>query len=481
MKRFKTISTTFIVVIAVIFSCNVYYLVTLYNSIRANVEREVMTAIADADIDDLMFRAGRAQALASNVQMQEDVEEKQAPRKAEATTYRDENGQLISVRTEADGTVIEERAMLSENSSYSNQMVDAMSRQFHAIMDKYIPYDMAVMDSVLYNQLSNRFIYPDFLCVEVVNSNDSVICGNPKLNGELGLDSFSFNINPDEGIYYKAYMTPLTRHILSRMLGVIVTVFLLMIAFSLAFWYLFRTVSRLRTIEEMKDDFVSNMTHELKTPIAIAYSANDALLNYDTTNDPDKKTKYLTIANKQLKRLGELVENILAMSMERRKAMKLRPEDIPLREFVEEIAAAQRMRGDKDITINVNVADNIVVEADTTHLANVLNNLIDNAIKYSCDASGKPITGESVEISISGNNNELSVRDNGIGIPSKSIPYLFNKFYRVPHGNRQDVRGYGIGLYYVKSILDKMGWDIEVKSTEGEGSVFTIKFSKDEQ
>ena len=472
MKRFKTISATFIIVIAVIFGCNVYYLVSLYNSIRSNVERDVMTALADADIDDLMYRAGRAQALASNVQMQEDIEEYNAPRKAEASTYKDENGQLISVRTEADGTVIEERAMLSENSSYSNQMVDAMSRQFHAIMDKYIPYDMAVMDSVLYNQLSNRFIYPEFLCVEVVNSNDSVICGNPKLNGELGLDSFSFNINSDEGIYYKAYMTPLTRHILSQMFGIIITVFLLMIAFSLAFWYLFRTVSRLRTIEEMKDDFVSNMTHELKTPIAIAYSANDALLNYDTSNDPDKKTKYLTIANKQLKRLGELVENILAMSMERRKTMKFRPEDIQLREFVEEIAAAQRMRGDKDITINVNVADNIVVEADTTHLANVLNNLIDNAIKYS---------DESVEISISCDNNELSVRDNGIGIPSKSIPYLFNKFYRVPHGNQQDVRGYGIGLYYVKSILDKMGWVIEVKSTEGKGSVFIIKFNKDEQ
>ena len=472
MKRFKTISTTFIVVIAAIFTCNVYYLVSLYNSIRSNVERDVMTALADADIDDLMYRAGRAQALASNVQMQEEVEEKQAPRKAEASTYKDENGQLISVRTEADGTVIEERAMLSENSSYSNQMVDAMSRQFHAIMDKYIPYDMAVMDSVLYNQLSNRFIYPEFLCVEVVNSNDSVICGNPKLNGELGLDSFSFNINSDEGIYYKAYMTPLTRHILSQMFGIIITVFLLMIAFSLAFWYLFRTVSRLRTIEEMKDDFVSNMTHELKTPIAIAYSANDALLNYDTSNDPDKKTKYLTIANKQLKRLGELVENILAMSMERRKTMKLRPEDIQLREFVEEIAAAQRMRGDKDITINVNIPENTTIEADRAHLANVLNNLIDNAIKYSRD---------SVEITITGDSHDLSVRDNGIGIPSKSIPYLFNKFYRVPHGNRQDVRGYGIGLYYVKSILDKMGWDIEAKSTEGEGSVFTIKFSKDEQ
>lgn len=472
MKRFKTISTSFIIVIAVIFGCNVYYLTSLYNSIKTNVERDVMTALADADIDDLMYRAGRARGLASNVQVQEDIEEYNTPRKAEASTYRDENGQLISVRTEADGTVVEERAMLSENSSYSNQMIDAMSRQFHAIMEKYIPYDMAVMDSVLRNQLSHRFIYPDFLCVRVVNSNDSVICDNPKLKSESGLDTFRFNINPDEGIYYKAYMTPLTRHILSQMMGVIITVFLLILAFSFAFWYLFRTVSEMRTLEEMKDDFVSNMTHELKTPVAIAYSANDALLNYDTANDPQKKVTYLNIANKQLKRLGELVENILAMSMERRKTMKLKPETVLLRPFVEEIAIAQRMRGEKVITISITVDEGVSIKADKTHLSNILNNLIDNAIKYS---------GDSVAITISGNEKEISVADNGIGIPAKSIPYLFNKFYRVPHGNRQEVRGYGIGLYYVKSILDKMGWDIDVRSKEKEGSVFTIKISNDGQ
>lgn len=404
MKRFKTISTLFIIVIAVIFSCNVYNLISLYNSIKANVERDVMTALADADIDDLLYRAGRAQGLASNVKVQEDIEEYNAPRKAEASTYRDENGQLISVRTEADGTVVEKRAKLSENSPYSNQMVDAMSRQFHAIMEKYIPYDMAVMDSVLRNQLSHRFIYPDFLCVEVVDSKDSVICGNPKFNGESGLDSFRFNINPDEGIYYKAYMTPLTRHIVSEMSGVIVTIFLLMTSFALAFWYLFHTVSKMRTIEEMKDDFVSNMTHELKTPIAIAYSANDALLNYDTANDTQKKVTYLKIANKQLVRLRELVENILAMSMERRNTMKLKPETVPLRPFVEEIAAAQRMRGEKEITINVDVDESVAIEADRTHLSNILNNLIDNAIKYS---------GDSVVITVSGNGTEISVHHHG--------------------------------------------------------------------
>lgn len=470
MQKFKINSIIFISVIAVIFGCNTYYLAKLYGSIRKDVEREVMAAMSDADIDDLMYRAGRAQGLSSNVQMQE-VDEPKPPRRAEASTYRDDNGQLISVRTEADGTVVEEKAMLSENGSYSNQMVDAMSRQFHSLMDQYIDYDMQVMDSVLRNQLSYRFIYPDHVYVEVVNRNDSVICPNHESVDKSGLDSFRICINYNEGIYYKAYLTPLTRHILSQMMGVIVTVFLLIASFAAAFWYLFRTVSKLRTIEEMKDDFVSNMTHELKTPISIAYSANDALLNYDTTNDTAKKRAYLMIAIKQLKHLGELVENILAVSMERRKALTLRTERIYLPELVGEIASAQQMRADKDISITLDVIEQIDVAADKSHLSNVLNNLIDNAIKYS---------GESVVIHITISADSIEVTDNGIGIPSKSLPFIFDKFYRVPHGNRQDVRGYGIGLYYVKHILEKMGWSISVKSQEDVGTTFVIKFNRHE-
>ena len=152
--------------------------------------------------------------------------------------------------------------------------------------------------------------------------------------------------------------------------------------------------------------------------------------------------------------------------------MTLNPETIRLQSFVDEVAAAQRMRVEKKITINVDVDENVSIEADRTHLSNILNNLIDNAIKYS---------GESVFITITGNEKEISVADNGIGIPAKSIPYLFNKFYRVPHGNRQDVRGYGIGLYYVKSILDKMGCTISVSSKESEGSVFNIRFRHEEK
>lgn len=472
MKRFKTISTTFIIVIAVIFGFNVYYLISLYNSIKANVERDVMTALADADIDDMWERADRANraAIAAKKAYLENGDSI-IEGHGQVSGVKDEDGNFVTTSQNREGETRTNKTPLRRDRSYTNQMVNEMSQQMHENMDRFVDFNLAIMDSIVLQRLADRHIYPDFVAVEIINSSGEVIRGNSHIpENRAGYDAFSLCFNPESDKYYRAYMTPITRHILQQMIGVIVTVFLLMVSFALAFWYLFHTVTKMRTIEEMKDDFVSNMTHELKTPIAIAYSANDALLNYDTANDPQKKVTYLRIANKQLVRLRELVENILAMSMERRNTMKLKPETVPLRPFVEEIAAAQRMRGEKEITINVDVDEDVSIEADRTHLANILNNLIDNAIKYS---------GDSVVITVSGNWKEISVADNGIGIPAKSMPYLFNKFYRVPHGNRQDVRGYGIGLYYVKSILDKMGWTIEVDSKEREGSVFTIKTGND--
>ena len=472
MKRFKTISTLFIIVIAVIFGCNVYYLISLYNSIKANVERDVMTALADADIDDMWERADRANraAIAAKKAYLENGDSI-IEAHGHVSGVKDEDGNFVTTSQNREGETRTNKTPLRRDRSYTNQMVNEMSQQMHENMDRFVDFNLAIMDSIVLQRLADRHIYPDFVAVVIINSHGEVIRGNSHIPENCaGYDAFSLCFNPESDMYYRAYMTPITRHILQQMIGVIITVFLLMVSFALAFWYLFHTVSKMRTIEEMKDDFVSNMTHELKTPIAIAYSANDALLNYDTANDTQKKVTYLKIANKQLVRLRELVENILAMSMERRNTMRLKPETVPLRPFVEEIAAAQRMRGEKKITINVDVDESVTIEADRTHLSNILNNLIDNAIKYSR---------ASVVITVSGNGKEISVADNGIGIPAKSIPYLFNKFYRVPHGNRQDVRGYGIGLYYVKSILDKMGWTIEVDSKEREGSVFTIKTGND--
>ena len=148
--------------------------------------------------------------------------------------------------------------------------------------------------------------------------------------------------------------------------------------------------------------------------------------------------------------------------------MTLKQEIINLPQLVEEIVEAQRMRADKNIAIEVCSEVDVKVTADKSHLSNVINNLIDNAIKYS---------GESVAINILLTPFSLEIADNGIGIAPKNLPFIFDKFYRVPHGNRQDVHGYGIGLYYVKHIVEKMGWNISVKSKEGSGSIFKIQWS----
>ena len=428
------------------------------------------SALADADLDELWIRAERANR-ETRSKIASGEQEPGSERRGETSVIQDSEGNMISATRYPDGSVATGSISTDKDISFANKFVNTVGKQFHSVMDPYVDINLEIMDSVFTKRLNDRFIRPQFVAVEVIDLQGNVVKRNSRDIAD-DYDVVTYSFNPDAELAYRAYITPLTRHIFSEMSGVIVTVILLTAVFSLAFIYLYRTVSRLRTIEEMKDDFVSNMTHELKTPIAIAYSANDALLNYDTSNDPSKKETYLLIANKQLKQLGELVENILAMSMERRKTMKLEKEAVQLRPLLEEIAAAQRMRGDKAITIEIKGDDNVSVESDKTHLSNVLNNLIDNAIKYS---------GDRVRIVMTYDADGLSIADDGIGIPAKSIPYLFNKFYRVPHGNRQDVRGYGIGLYYVKSILDKMGWHINVKSKEGEGSTFTIKFNNDNE
>lgn len=460
----------FIIAIAVIFICNVFYLVKLYNSIKADVERDVMSALVNADIDDLWVKAEQADRnVKRSMNVAADSNSTSPKREAQASIGQTADGEFLTTTQHPDGRVVSETKTMTTDESFTNTMIKEIGRQFHSVMDAYIGFNPVLMDSIFTERLANKGIYPDFVAVEVVDSLGKVLSGNPKLPvSPDDYDVFTLCFNTSDNRCYRAYITPLVRHILSEMTGVIITIFLLMVAFSAAFWYLIHTVSHLRTIEEMKDDFINNMTHELKTPIAIAYSANDALLNYDTSNDPAKKEAYLKIAVKQLKRLGELVENILAMSMERRKTMALNSEVIHLAPFIEEIVAAQRMREEKGITIDTTVDVDATVIADKTHFANVINNLIDNAIKYS---------GENVKIDIKCDSGGIRVADNGIGIPQKSVPYLFNKFYRVPHGDRLDIRGYGIGLYYVKSICDKMDWSINVNSHVGEGSVFNIKFN----
>lgn len=221
----------------------------------------------------------------------------------------------------------------------------------------------------------------------------------------------------------------------------------------------------------MKADFTNNMTHELKTPIAVAFAATDALLNFPHKNTPERITKYLEICREQLERLGRLVEQILTMSMEQRHSLPLNKENLSLKEVIEHLVLQYKLTSSKTIISSTEVIpEDLSLYADRIHLNNMIGNLIDNAVKY----SGDPLI-----LTIRAWRREdlcfIQVKDNGMGIAPEKQKYLFDKFYRVPNNNLHDIKGYGLGLYYVKSMAEKHLGTVSVESTPGKGSVFTIK------
>jgi len=435
----------------------------LYDKVSEQTREMVMQSLSDADLDEILNRHKKYPAPDTIITYKG---------KAMSQSRSIEGDTLITYITDAEGDVMEVRKKpLARGTNYSDIMVSEIGYGAHQTVDPIYRLRIADIDSLFRLSLARKGIDTEVAGVLSVEADGKVKAGNPRIRYNSEMDSVAICYNMLSGERYVTYYSSPNKYVFRQMRGIVLSTTAIIVIIAISLGYLFHTVSKLRTIEEMKDDFVSNMTHELKTPISIAYSANDALLNYDTTNDPEKKTAYLSIAMKQLKRLGELVENILAISMERRKTRTLKSEKIDLSRLTTEIAEAQQLRDDKKIEIDIESDGDVSVTADKSHLSNVLNNLIDNAIKYS---------GDSVAIKIRIDADKLSISDNGIGIPSKSLPFIFDKFYRVPHGNRQDVSGYGIGLYYVRHILERMGWSISVKSQENKGSIFTIKFNSHE-
>ena len=282
--------------------------------------------------------------------------------------------------------------------------------------------------------------------------------------------NYSFDINTNQS--YRLIMEPAGMLVLRQMSGILTTSFVILIVLAFSFWFLIRTILKQKTLEEMKSDFTNNITHELKTPIAVAYAANDALLNFNLAEDKQQRDKYLGICQEQLQRLSGLVEQILSMSMERRKTFRLHPETLSLHDLFPTLIEQHKLKAGKPVEINLDIApEDLTIIADRTHFSNILSNLIDNAIKYSPDKADIMICCRKKETE----QVEISVTDHGIGIPTDKQPHIFDKFYRVPTGNIHNTKGYGLGLFYVKTMVEKHGGMVTVRSEAGKGSTFTIR------
>lgn len=320
-----------------------------------------------------------------------------------------------------------------------------------------------MVDSLFREELRRKGLVSN---VAIIRESDS------KEQEDAGLwkTTYRYNNNPTSTNDYVLYVSPMYGEVLSNMWGIIIPFTVVIALFLFLSVYLGKTIARMKTLEQMKEDFTHNMTHELKTPVAVAYSAADSMLRYYDQSDEARNRQFLKIIMQRLSFLSGMIENILSMSMERFKTMQLNMECVKLKPVVEEVTTMMELKAGKSVKIDIDIPDNLMVEADSLHLGNVLSNLIDNAIKYS---------GESVAIYIKADDRSITIADNGIGIDSKNLPYIFDKFYRVTSGNLYEVGGYGLGLFYVKRIVELFGWSIEVVSTPGQGTKFTIKFKSD--
>ena len=259
----------------------------------------------------------------------------------------------------------------------------------------------------------------------------------------------------------------LFRKLLSPMLFSLFLISVTMASFVL----LYRNFLQQKRLAILKDDFISNVTHELKTPIATVNVALEAMKSFNAINDPVKTREYLEISQGELQRLSLLVDKVLRISMFENNEILLNTEAVDFYAIVKEVTASMRLQFEKkSAVVNIDTeGDNMMINADRLHMMSVVYNLFDNALKYSGD---QPLI--NVKIVDQGEKLGIIFTDNGIGIPSAYREKIFEKFFRVPHGDTHNVKGYGLGLSYVSQIIRQHHGSIHVDSDEGKGSSFYI-------
>jgi len=286
---------------------------------------------------------------------------------------------------------------------------------------------------------------------------------------EHGIQTPPVPVNPVSGQFAVASFGTPTGFILRKMGWLLGGSGLLLVLTTGCFLFMLSTILKQKKLSEIKNDFINNMTHELKTPIATVSAAVEAMQHFGALNDPKKTETYLSISKNELQRLSDLVEKVLNMAVEEQRELVLNPEPVSLSELVAELVQRHSLRAPKPVDFEVQIPASETVRVDKIHFANILNNLIDNAIKYS---------GEAVNIRLGsirqGREWRLTVADNGKGIPKGYQEAIFDRFFRVPTGNLHPVKGFGLGLYYVRQVVEKHGGRIGVQSEPGKGSTFYI-------
>jgi two-component system phosphate regulon sensor histidine kinase PhoR len=338
------------------------------------------------------------------------------------------------------------------------------------------------IDSLLRFELHNKGINLPFSYEVTTANNDSLIFSKandvtgqrPGLNDINSYKTFIFSTDVinDPGLIRLAFPQKSTL-ILNRMTATMATTGGLLLVLVFCFGYTIFSILKQKKIAEMKTDFINNMTHEFKTPVSTIMIASEALKDSEIVQDKNRVARLANIIYEENERLGSHIERVLNIARIEKNDFKLDKKPIDVNEMIAVVVDSMELKLQKNnaVTTLQLEAENAIINADELHFSNVIYNLIDNAIKYSANAPD-------ITISTLNKNGQVVIRvaDKGVGMSRDQQTKIFEQFYRIPTGNLHDVKGFGLGLSYVNTVVKRLNGMISVKSEKEKGSEFELKF-----
>ncbi|WP_199121513.1 sensor histidine kinase KdpD [Pedobacter sp. ASV28] len=336
-----------------------------------------------------------------------------------------------------------------------------------------------ILDTLIKRELLSKNINLDYnYWITPSNSKDRVIYQNVSLPGEEMLPKNTFKkiifgndlVIKDPGMLYVSFPNK-NSLIFNNMFVTLVSSVGLLLILVFIFAYTIYAIIRQKKLSEMKTDFINNMTHEFKTPVATIMIASEALKDPELTADKARINRLAGIIYDENVRLGNHIERVLNVAKLDKKEIKLERKPVKINDLIGVVVdsmSLQLQKRNASVVLNLE-ADPDVVWGDELHLSNVIYNLIDNANKYSADEPHITLKTRSAANSI-----VIEVSDLGIGITKEQAKRIFDQFYRVPTGNLHDVKGFGLGLSYVHDMITQMNGNIKVMSEKDKGTTFVI-------
>ncbi len=335
------------------------------------------------------------------------------------------------------------------------------------------------LDSLLAAELANRNIKAEYQFVIAGLDRKALLFKNDSSqeNALQILDEgYSINLFPgdflNEPAFLFVYFPHQDSYLLGKMWSVLSVSAVLILIIIGAFYYTLLTIFRQKKLSSIKNDFISNMTHELKTPISTIGLATEVLSDEEISISDTQRSNYIRMIREENKRLGILVESVLQSAVIERGELKVKTEALELHELLHDLVQnfeiQVQQRG--GILQYLPSSQEAWIMGDRVHLTNVFYNLLDNANKYSPDMPEIKVQTRVLNHSV-----QVLVSDKGMGISRENQRKIFERLYRVPSGNIHNVKGFGLGLSYVKAIVEKHGGTVEVDSESGRGSTFILE------